>query len=261
MVAWKETALDSSEYCLSIKEAAERWPPLQSFVSSGKINLGDPLALTEYNKALMYAITGFTLTIPKGKLIPAVCLRFTYLKYLRDRFPEYRVLLDIGTGASAILAIIGQFLGYKVLATEIDSDSIEWATKNIKNNGLTIPIFKSEGGLLNGVIPRGQLSEIEVAVTYPPFYPADRPGRTSKKIRGFKGSDSELFGGTSGFEFTRSYLDECCDLEIPLPTVLLHKKEFASRAIHLFPSNYSVEVIPIKAGTRLRYMVLGELRK
>ncbi|RMG28147.1 MAG: DUF890 domain-containing protein [Methanobacteriota archaeon] len=252
--------VDSSQNCLRIAEAAEIWTPLRQFIADGKIDLGNPLALTEYNRALLFGLTGCRIEIPREYLIPAVCLRYSYIQFLKDQFPHSKTLLDVGTGTSAILALIAHHLGFRVFATELDPVALEWARKNLESNGVRTIVFPSSGGILKGVVPPDALDEIDLTVTYPPFYPMDTPGRTSFKKRGFKGSSSELFGGVTGIEFTRQYISEACEFQIPVPSVLLHKKEFARQTERFYSSSYSVHTVPVKAGTRYRFIVYGVLK-
>ncbi len=249
--------LDSSKNCLPIKDAVNHWPPLTSYVKSGKIDLGDPNALREYNMAILYWLTGYRIEMPMGNLIPAVCLRNTYVHYLRNRFPNAKVLVDIGTGASAILSLLAFHYGFDVVATEVDAVSLAYAKRNAEINHASIRFFQSQGGIFIDVIPKSLIEKIDICVTYPPFYPTDKPGRTSMKKRGFKGTGSELFGGETGMEFTVRYIEESIHLNIPITTVLLHKKKFAEFASEAMESQYNVETIPIKAGNRIRYLVLG----
>ena len=249
--------LDSSKNCLPIKDAISQWPPLEHYAKSGKIDLGDPNALREYNRAILHWLTGYLIEMPKGNLIPAICLRNTYIHYLRDRFPNADVLVDIGTGASAILALLAFHHGFNVIATELDPVSLAHAKRNIELNHVSVRLFQSHGGIFTDVIPRPLIETIDICVTYPPFYPTDKPGRTSVKKRGFKGTGSELFGGETGIEFTVRYIGEAIALNIPIATVLLHKKEFADVAHAEMEKHYDAETIPIKAGNRIRYLVLG----
>ncbi len=250
--------LDSSIGCITIADASAIWPELSQFIQNGKIDLGNPCALREYNRAILFGLTGFVINLPNGYLVPAICLRNTYVKFLRETFPQAKTVVDIGTGSSAILALLATHHGFqKVLATELDDLSFESAKQNIMNNEANVKLYKSSGGLIKGVIPEEILSSIDISITYPPFYPSDQPGRTSKKMKGFKGSDLELFGGTHGFEFTQMYLVEAMDLQIPYPSVLLHKKSYAEAAMEILSTSYNSKIVPIKAGTRMRYIVYG----
>ncbi len=253
--------LDASLGCKTIKECLEVWEPLNSYATDGKLELGNPHALLEYNKAILYLLYKLKLIIPFGNLVPSVCVRNTYLAYLIKKFPDYNTYLDLGTGASALLALILAKQGKQVIATEIDQQSLNFGNNNIKLNKLEsqITILASQGGIIESVLTPEQISKIQVAVTYPPFYPNDRPGYTSKKKRGFKGTNSELFSGDDGMEFIRKYIREGCKHRIPVVTLMVHKSFIANDSVNLFGSNYSVDIVSVKAGNRKRFVVIGEL--
>ena len=131
--------VDILPWCVKIEDAVTTYPPLQKHVTtSGKIDLGDPLALTSYNKAVALALANLRITVPEGKLIPAVCLRHAYVKILAENYlPKNARILDIGTGSSAIIALFAaQLHDMVVVATEIDPSSFASAQVNIRLNKL-----------------------------------------------------------------------------------------------------------------------------
>ncbi len=249
---------NASAGCVTIEQAAESWEPLQKYVKNGRIDLGDPAALLEYNRGILFRLTGFSIEVPRGNLIPSICLRQTYIRIIEDRLPGVRTVVDVGTGASAILALLAANRGYRVLATEIDQRSLEYAQKNSEVNDQQIAFYRSTGGILDGVLPENLRGEIDLSMTYPPFYPDDRPGYTSKKKRGFGGTDSELFGGRTGIEFIRAYIEDCSIFRIKYCTLMVHKKVVVENIIKIFETlGHRTEVIDVIAGRRRRYLVIG----
>ncbi|MCH8906589.1 MAG: hypothetical protein IH840_05830 [Candidatus Heimdallarchaeota archaeon] len=89
-------------------------------------------------------------------------------------------------------------------------------------------------------------------------------GKLNKK-RGFKGVYSEMIGGgETGFDFTQQYLTEACShrYDIRLVTVLCLAKEHIVPAIIILQSHgRSVDLIELIAGTRTRYLIIGEEKK
>lgn len=248
----------ASTDCYSIAQIAESYAPLQAFMQEGRIDLGNPEALKAYNLGLLQAFTGFTVQLPPGFLIPTICLRNTYLQVIEDKLHGTTCLLDIGTGASMVIALLAVSRGFRVHATEIDAAAIEVARTQITRNSLSnhvLQLHPIEEGILQQ-LSDDVLKEIEVSVTYPPFYPEDRPGFTSKKKRGFQGTDSELFGGQTGMEFTLQYFREARSRGIPHRTALLHKRSIVEELEQILTAeNNQIEIIPIQAGTRQRFVI------
>jgi 23S rRNA A1618 N6-methylase RlmF len=258
--------VDASIGCLSLKEVAENYPDFTSYLKEGKIDLGNPKALMIYNKCLLHAFTGFNIDIPKNYLIPTICLRKKYLELIKTKYPNVQCILDIGTGASAVLGLLALSMNFNVIGTEINEESFKYALGNLKTNNISsenFKLIKSNGGIIQGVVDENNLKYIDVIVCYPPFYPDDKPGYTSKKKRGFKGNDSELFGGDSGIEFTIKMIKEAVNSQIKITSVLLHKKEFVTHILDVLKKekefeSLNYEIVEIKAGNRLRYVLFIE---
>jgi len=252
--------LDASKNCVTISEAAEHWEPLKAFVHNGKIDLGDPASLLEYNRAILHKLTGFTLEVPAGNLIPSICLRATYVRAITEFTTGVKRVIDIGTGATAIIALLAAHKGYEVTATEVDPRSLEYAKRNAEKNHLDIQFLISKGSILTGVLPEEEKGRIDLCMTYPPFYPNDKPGFTSKKKRGFGGTDSELFGGISGIEFSERYVEECAFFRVKYCTLIVHKQIYSEQIEKkLLNFGYSTKVVKIQAGRRSRYLLIGKL--
>lgn len=81
--------------------------------------------------------------IPLDKLIPTVPLRLNYILWVEDllsisRKEEGEVKgIDIGCGASCVYPLMAaKKYGWKMLATEIDEASLEYARRNVQRNNL-----------------------------------------------------------------------------------------------------------------------------
>lgn len=87
--------------------------------------------------------------IPLDKLIPTVPLRLNYILWIEDLLSiskkdgEIRGI-DIGCGASCVYPLMAaKKYGWKMIATEIDDASLEYARGNVQRNSLE--------GLINGL--------------------------------------------------------------------------------------------------------------
>jgi hypothetical protein len=233
------SVIDILPWCVKIEHAKQVYPSLQKFVNSqGKIDLGDSTALAEYNKAVAYTLAELKIDVPSQNLIPAICLRYAYIKLLSERYlPSQATILEIGTGASAIIAVLNNNLQHRITLT------------------------KSEGGIIKDVISEN--SHFHALVTYPPLYPDyDIPNyQNGNKKRGFRGSVSEMIGGgQDGFDFLHHLIVEACNTryEIDLVSMLLLFEQHAYRASELLDEmGRKTELIRLKAGTRIRYLVIA----
>ncbi|QSX30061.1 23S rRNA (adenine(1618)-N(6))-methyltransferase RlmF [Shewanella cyperi] len=108
-------------------------PGLRAFLLTAKsgqssIDFADPRAVKCLNKALLkqhYGIVGWD--IPKGYLCPPVPGRVDYVHYLADLLPKGTPnrVLDIGTGANGIYALLGASLyQWQLVATDIEPRSL-----------------------------------------------------------------------------------------------------------------------------------------
>ncbi len=258
--------IDIRTWCVSLKEAAEFHKPLKQYMdSNGKIDLGNADALTEYNKAIAIKLADLKLNVPKGFLIPTICLRYAYVRIIHEIFGNKPIkILEIGTGASAVLAMLSAKI-YKsyVTATEIHLKSLESARENIQNNKLTdyIDIVQSSGGIIKKVIDPSL--NFDVLITYPPIYPKSDINKYDNKNlqnkRGFRGTKSEMIGGGGdGFEFTRKLIHEFLETKnIAHLSILFIKKKHMERATNILSKRgIDVNVIKLKAGTRIRYILI-----
>lgn len=259
-----DESINIKSWCVKIETAVEDYPLLAQYVKNGKLDFGDHQSLSMYNKAVAYSLAKLEIEVPDPHLIPAVCLRYAYVKIIFDKFlKSTNQLLEIGTGASAIISLFAaKSFDLNVLATEINESSIKSAERNISTNNLShkIQLLKSEGGILNKVIEIG--SSFDALLTYPPTYADSNQdkGKLQKK-RGFKGIRSEMIGGgVDGFEFTKSLLLEACsnNFKIKIITVMCLFKSHVNPSMKILEdNNRKTMVVELIAGTRKRYIVIG----
>ncbi len=259
-----EESINIKTWCVKIKDAVKHYPMLAQYVKDGKLDFGDHQSLSMYNKAVAYSLAELEIDVPDQHLIPAVCLRYAYVRVIFEKFLQSsQHILDIGTGASAIISLFAaKLFGLNVVATEINEISINSAIRNIASNDLTnkIQVYKSRGDILNNVIEVG--SNFDALLTYPPTY-ADSNQDMGKltKYRGFKGVKSEMIGGgIDGFEFTRKLLLEACspNYVIRIISVMCLFKSHVNPSVKILKENgRNIKIIELMAGTRKRYIVIG----
>jgi methylase of polypeptide subunit release factors len=231
---------------------------LKSLLKAGKIDLGDPKALSEYNKAVLKLKFGLEVQLPPGHLIPAGCLRSAFIQ---EVIRPKQNILEIGTGSSAIIAMIMATMGCKVVATEANEDNIRFAKKNIKRNNLEalVELRKcAPDEIVTNVVKEKE--KFALIITYPPQYSRNHRINFQRVERGFGGDQLELIGGQKGYEFSVRVINEAAKNAVLADNgsigLLLLNIELAERvtaALREIKWNY--EIIEVIAGTRKRYIV------
>ncbi len=260
-----EKDIDLRKTGIPIREAVAKCPKLKEFTTGqNKIDLGNPAALRTYNSCLFYLLRKLKITIPEGFLIPTAGLRLAVTDIIWKKawslFPPTSSSpiwgVEVGIGATAINSLLLAQKGVQMIGTEIDSESIFWARKNIEQNHLQerIKIIESKGKILQGLDIPPQASFV---FTFPPYYEASA-SHLVYKDRGFQGRYSELVAGETGLDFTFHFLSEAKKLRIPYAFVVLDSLTLAKRAL-LYGSelDWRTSWIRFRAGTRKRYLVYG----
>lgn len=237
---------------LTVEKALARSPELSRITIDKKLDLGNSEVLKLYNQLIFQDLMNLHFELPEGYLIPTICSRFEFLKYCLESTPKN--VLEIGTGASAILALMMAYLGIQVTATEIDPVAYQSAYKNIKFNNLTeyITLIKSNGEIIEGL----NIDTItqDLIICNPPQYDLGYFKAHSTSNRGFIGQFSELVGGEKGYEFILELLNEvnrlikspsvCFQLTLPKLQHDLEKE--------LNKKKYTYSSKQIRIGTRIR---------
>ncbi len=257
-----EEDIDLKKKGVPIRNAVAHCPELKSFLNGqGRIDLGDSAALRAYNSCLFLLLRDLRITIPEGFLIPTAGLRIAVTDFIWKKIhaltPSPVLGIEVGIGATAINSLLLAQKGANMIGTEVDPASIFWAKKNIEQNGLQekIHIIQSRGKILAGLdIP----DNISFAFTLPPYYEAGAIHLVFKD-RGFQGRYSELVAGESSLDFTRQFLEEAKELNIPVVFVLLDSLELARSTLsQINELGWRECWVRLKAGTRKRYLVCGE---
>jgi len=252
---------------MKFENLVPKYPKLEKYlinINPPKFDLGDPETLSELNKCLFYELAGIDIELPKGHLIPSFGLRMDYAKAIYDLISNNQIfypIIEIGTGASASIAMLfAKKYNNKVIATEINDISFQTALKNIEKNGLEnlVTLLKSEGQIINGLIPEGRYSAL---LCYPPIYPSDLT--KLKKQRGWKGVETELIAGKDALDFTIKLVNEAInskDVVIDFVTAQIMNRKQLFKLLDLFSDKKKCEYIEIIAGTRKRYILVVDNR-
>ncbi|ODV64165.1 uncharacterized protein ASCRUDRAFT_68183 [Ascoidea rubescens DSM 1968] len=159
---------------INFKELSIEYPSLKSFFADYEENIynfNDQNSLIELSKILLKKFFSINISLSLNFLIPRIPIRFLYVKYINEILFSYHfdnvsslfladstgtektetVGIDIGTGSSLIypLLFISAYnnhnnhnnnseddykLDYKIIATEINNYSFEFAMDNLKSN-------------------------------------------------------------------------------------------------------------------------------
>ena len=97
-------------------------------------------------RAILKAHFGYShFSVPVGHLVPPVPNRLRYVEWLKTllggskegaategRREDGLLGLDVGTGASCIYPLLGAKMGWRFLATDIDEESVQNATRIVR---------------------------------------------------------------------------------------------------------------------------------
>ncbi|KAJ9619289.1 hypothetical protein H2203_008618 [Taxawa tesnikishii (nom. ined.)] len=112
--------------------------------ANGHVDFQDPKALQQLTKSVLKRDFGLTISLPYDRLCPPVPVRYNYIRWIQDLLdttsnsytdkydPTRKVIgLDVGTGASAIYALLAcaSRPAWLMYGTDIDSRSLFSAQK------------------------------------------------------------------------------------------------------------------------------------
>ena len=168
---------------------AESYPPLTEYLIEKPegglfLNFADPRAMLALNTAILkhdYSIEGWHL--PEGYLCPPIPGRVDYLHYLNDLLEEDGNptedcrILDIGTGAGAIYALLGvSVYKWSIIASDIDAGALDNCRKILKANlwldsKIELRHQADPSRIFDGVI--GEQDTFDATVCNPPFFDSE----------------------------------------------------------------------------------------
>ncbi|PNF30379.1 hypothetical protein B7P43_G13417 [Cryptotermes secundus] len=181
----------------NFKELATSYPEFRKFAKqdiTGKVTIDfkNQEALRALTTTLLHKDFGLRVEIPLNHLVPALPLRLNYLLWLEDllhlsvksREGQTRGV-DIGCGASCIYPLLATTMKkWKMLATEIDHESVECARRNVACNDYEdfITVKQVEAGtILKGALDMDDAYDFTMC--NPPFFSCEREADSSSKSR------------------------------------------------------------------------------
>ncbi len=261
MVLEIEREIDAKYFTIPFDELVEENPELAIFLTSikpAKFDLGNTDVLSKVNKCLFKSVLGLNISVPEKYLIPTLGIRYAYcdtiVSYVNSNLP----FIEIGTGASAAIALIlSKKYQKEVIATELNELSFSAAKKNVVANQLEsfVSLLKSEGEIIENLIPEGKYASL---LCYPPHYEQDLT-RLEKK-RGWKGTYDELIGGgEDGMNFTKNLIGEVFNskkVQFETISVMLNNRNQIEKVLSLLPEKVENKILQLNAGTRKRFILL-----
>ncbi|KAK5639850.1 hypothetical protein RI129_010661 [Pyrocoelia pectoralis] len=215
----------------NFKQLAVDYPEFRTFITqdvTGKVSIDfkDIKTLRALTCTLLKKDFSLDVDIPLTRMIPTVPLRLNYILWLEDLLnisPTSNVIegVDIGTGASCIYPLLGaKSKGWRMLGTDVDAESLEWAQRNIDRNSLghLIKLKKvSEGTILKGAVG----DELDFCMCNPPFFASSaelNPLHKARRIdrprprNAFCSSTSEVIAEGGEVNFIRKMIEESKEL-------------------------------------------------
>lgn len=229
------------------KLLVKKYPKLSSFIiekfEKETIDFSDPVAVKEFNKALLVSYYGITSwEFPDENLCPPIPGRVDYIHHLADLVKDEKdvKVLDVGTGATCIYPLLGNAVyNWEFTASDIDAKSLSNAQKIIDKNNLEDQISlryqKDETHILKGIIKEDDA--FTLTMCNPPFYKSEEEARGANRrksrnlgnnaVRNFAGNSNELWyvGGEKAFLHTYLYESSQVPNASKWFTSLVSKKE------------------------------------
>ena len=219
--------LDAKNYSLPIDQIKDKCPEIKQWLNeSNKIDLGNPQALYHYNKCLFKILDDIDIELSihdntEKNLIPTAGLRRAIVSVIISLIHPSKII-EIGTGATAIMSLLFAKKGVKVIATEINELSFTSALHQIQLNNAAqlITLIKSEGGVLNYL---EKYFPVNCVLSLPPYYATKNRHLPKSSKRGFQGTDSELYSFGEDIDFSLTLLNEWYALNSSKYLIILWK--------------------------------------
>ncbi|KAK8772540.1 RNA N(6)-adenosine-methyltransferase mettl16-like [Amblyomma americanum] len=169
-----------------------------------KLDFKDADSQRALSRTLLKHFFNLDVQLPPGRLVPAVPQRLNYLLWVQDlveKVLERRkgvTGLDIGTGASCVLALLGhRQCGWDFTATETDPVAFSHATQNVTRNDLQEHIKVMQVDSLVKAVEKEEAGNFDFCVCNPPFFTSaeEADAKTKAKEQGRASPPSDM-GGT-----------------------------------------------------------------
>lgn len=167
----------------------ESYPPLAKHLIEKPegglfVNFADPQAVLLLNTAILHRDYGIeNWSLPQGYLCPPVPGRADYVHALKDLVSEKKGstdscrILDIGTGAGAIYALLGASIyGWNMVASDINEDALENCRVILEanpalNSKIELRHQADPSRILTGII--GKQETFDATMCNPPFFDSE----------------------------------------------------------------------------------------
>ncbi|CDR48290.1 RHTO0S17e00496g1_1 [Rhodotorula toruloides] len=276
-------------------------PSFAAFLQDGHsgrltIDFQDDAAVRALTAALLERDFRLRIELPSDRLCPTIPSRLEYLLFVlrlalltsEEPLPSTLTGLDIGTGASAIYPLLAirtaksasssstsPFPPLKMLATDINDHSLDFAKRNVVANDLTeaVQLFKvdAEGATFPEEVVNA-VEQIDFTMCNPPFYDSHEEIAASlakKELEPFSkctGADNEMVTPGGEVAFVSRMVEESLVLgkqKIRWFTSLLGKYSSISPLVDLLKSkkirNYHVHALP-PHGYTIRWVLSWSLQ-
>ncbi|CAG2064644.1 unnamed protein product, partial [Timema podura] len=214
---------------------AIQYPQFRKFAHQGlsgkmTINFKDTAALHALSTTLLEKDFNLKVNIPTDRLIPTIPSRLNYILLIEDlldcggrRAGDVHGI-DIGTGASCVYSLLAaKTKQWKMLATEVDKESVKFAIENVQRNNLQHLILVKS--VSHTVVLKGALEEdysYDFCMCNPPFFSAESELNPSVKRRspnrphprnGLTGSLQEVVVMGGEVAFIKRMIEESLELK------------------------------------------------
>ncbi|WP_457751028.1 RlmF-related methyltransferase [Thermococcus sp.] len=247
MPIWKDGKLG-----LPVIDAVKLFPELEKYLDErGRLDFSNREARILYNRAIAKALFGLDIEYHPHGLVTTPVSRYLFLKtFLRGG----ERVLEIGTGHTAMMALMAERLfNCDVTVTELDEEFFEYARRNVEMNKANLRLLKSNGGIIRGVVPEGEMSD--VIFSAPPYYETPTKGVLTEREGVGGGEHGEAFS-VRLIEEARDYLKPGGRVALFLPDKRPLIEAITEKGERL---GYSVRDIRFKAGTRWRHSLILRL--
>jgi 23S rRNA (adenine1618-N6)-methyltransferase len=249
--------------------------------SSGSLDFQNPETTQALTRAILKVHFGLHLDVPDDRLCPPVPNRWNYVSWIHNLLdstnpnyqcqydPERKVIgLDIGTGASAIYAMLclKSRPNWTMCATDVDKKSFDYAARNLSNNGLISRTKLLQTIESQPLVPLGYLSvdKLDFTICNPPFFTDEKDMRQSLngETKSWKpnaictGAENEMVCHGGDLGFVTRIVEESLVLreKVSWYTSMLGKMSSAKAIINFLKekdvSNWAVGSIDVGAHTK-----------
>lgn len=172
-------------------------------LGKAKLDFKDNDSQRALSKTLLKHFFELDVRLPQGRLVPAVPQRLNYLLWVQDLVEKVLerkdnvAALDVGTGASCVLALLGhRQCGWDFVGTETDPAAATSATENVSRNSLEEHVKVLEVGSLVEAVEKTESHKFDVCVCNPPFFTSaeEADAKAKAKEQGRASPPSDMGG-------------------------------------------------------------------